>query len=543
MKKRFLNRDRILYFVVMILSVLFLYVGNRIAVQDNSYFQSSRADTYYRAEVIAVGEPQQIENTYDGWSESYIEQDITIRLREGALRGEEVTVHQQLQTPKEGYKTFPYEVGDQVFAGFNFDSQMNADWFIADHLREMPMLFLVLAFFALLIGFGRFKGFNTVVSLVLTCAAVFFVMIPAIIKGYNIYLVTFITAVFTIVMTLCIVIGVHPKSIAAAVGCTCGVGFAGLLTIAMQDALFITGLIDEDSSFVMYINADTVIDLRGVIFAAIVIGALGATMDVAMSIASSLDEILYHKPDIRDWELMRSGLNIGRDIMGTMANTLVLAYVGSSLHMILLLLAYNNDIGSIINRETIAVELLQSVAGSIGILLTVPSTAVVPEPCPAPEGRGGCRRGSRAPAAAGTGTGGMCGSRAGCSGGAGRGYSRAGSAPDGGRTVAGIPKEGKITGQPGKTGSFPMGRRCFAKKAILFLYGQWYNSCKGSYYTCFMAGRSAGAACSRPIGQLYHFASLHGIMASERLPNDPASAWDRRGRQCRTRGFRSRGTE
>lgn len=74
------------------------------------------------------------------------------------------------------------------------------------------------------------------VSLVLTCAAVFFVMIPAIIKGYNIYLVTFITAVFTIVMTLCIVIGVHPKSIAAAVGCTCGVGFAGLLTIAMQDA-------------------------------------------------------------------------------------------------------------------------------------------------------------------------------------------------------------------------------------------------------------------------------------------------------------------
>lgn len=239
------------------------------------------------------------------------------------------------------------------------------------------MLLLVAAFFALLIGFGRFKGFNTVVSLVLTCAAVFFVMIPAIIKGYNIYLVTFITAVFTIVMTLCIVIGVHPKSIAAAVGCTCGVGFAGLLTIAMQDLLFITGLVDEDSSFVMYINADTVIDLRGVIFAAIVIGALGATMDVAMSIASSLEEILYHKPEIGDMELMYSGLNIGRDIMGTMANTLVLAYVGSSLHMILLLLAYNNDVGSIINRETIAVELLQSVAGSIGILLTVPSTAAV----------------------------------------------------------------------------------------------------------------------------------------------------------------------
>lgn len=82
-----------------------------------------------------------------------------------------------------------------------------------------------------------------------------------------------------------------------------------------------------------------------------------------------------------------------------------------------------------------------------------------------------------------------------------------------------------------------MGRRCFAKKAILFLYGQWYNSCKGSYYTMFY-GRTI---C--PIGQLYHFASLHGIMASERLLNDPASAWDRCRRQCRTRGFRSRETE
>lgn len=127
----------------------------------------------------------------------------------------------------------------------------------------------------------------------------------------------------------------------------------------------------------MYINGDTVINLRGVIFAAIVIGALGATMDVAMSIASSLDEILFHKPDISDLDLMRSGLNIGRDIMGTMANTLVLAYVGSSLHLILLLMAYNNDIGAIVNRESIAVELLQSVAGSIGILFTVPATAAV----------------------------------------------------------------------------------------------------------------------------------------------------------------------
>ena len=354
--KRFLTRDRLFYLAVLAVSVLFLIVGNRIAVSGNAYFQSgSRADTYYRSEVIAVTEPERVEAAYDGWTDVHYEQDVTLRIDEGAVRGEVVTVHQQFAEPNDGYKVFFYEVGDRVFAGFNFDSEMEPEWFIADHLREGPMLALVIAFFALIIVFGRFKGFNTVVSLVFTCAAVFFIMIPAIIKGENIYLVTFITATYTIVMTLAIVAGVHPKSVAAAVGCICGVGFAGLLTLAMQDVMYISGLIDEDSSFVMYINADAVIDLRGVIFAAIVIGALGATMDVAMSIASSLDELLYHRPDLSDFELMRSGLNIGRDIIGTMANTLVLAYVGSSLHTILLLLAYNNDLGSIINRENIAV--------------------------------------------------------------------------------------------------------------------------------------------------------------------------------------------
>ena len=148
-------------------------------------------------------------------------------------------------------------------------------------------------------------------------------------------------------------------------------------------------------------------------------------------------------------ELMCSGLNIGRDIMGTMANTLVLAYVGSSLHMILLLLAYNNDVGSIINRETIAVELLQSVAGSIGILLTVPSTAAVtvlarrwlPEPCPAPAGGRSHRRRSPAPASAGTGS-------------AGAGPARARTVHDGGGTVERIPEAGKIMAEcPEKTGS------------------------------------------------------------------------------------------
>lgn len=372
------RRRRLSYCGVLLLSLLFLWWGNYLTTKDNHFFAGqNRAETYYRAKVVAVSEPEHRLEEYEGWREEYDRVTLQVLLEEGAMEGDVVPLVTKLEVSSGGYKVFPYEVGDRLFVSFNFDGAGEVVWYAADHLREGPIIGLVGVFLLLLVWFGRMKGVNTVLSLVLTCGAIFLVLIPGIIKGYNIYLLTFLTTCYIIVMTLGIVIGVESKSMAAAAGCICGVGLAGLLTVVMQDVLKITGILDEDSSFVMYINPESPIDLRGVIFAAIVIGALGATMDVAMSIASSLDELLFHKPDLTNRELVASGLNIGRDIMGTMANTLVLAYVGSSLHVILLLLAYNQSVGNIINRERIAVEVLQSVAGSIGILFTVPATTFV----------------------------------------------------------------------------------------------------------------------------------------------------------------------
>ena len=412
----------------------------------------------------------------------YYEHVITFQadILSGDGKGQSVKALQKIDNLT-GNGMRPVSVGDKIFL-FQTNPEENIEWEAGDFYRSDSILILAAVFLLGLLVFGRSKGLKTILSLVFTCLAIFVVFVPAILAGYNAYFVSIITCLFTIAMTLALVSGPSRKSLSAALGCAGGVMVAGILSFFMDHVMKLTGYLNDETMYVSLLNESSPIDLRAIIFAAIIIGAMGATMDVAMDITSSLFEIHRKIPDISFWHLVQSGFNIGRDIMGTMANTLVLAYVGSSLHMILLLLAYNNDIGSIINRETIAVELLQSVAGSIGILLTVPSTAAVtvlarrwflshaqrqreeeaaaeaaePQPLPEPE---------QEPE-----TGGMCGSRSGCSGGAGRGHSRAGSAPDGGRTVAGIPKEGKITGQPGKTGSFPMGRRCFAKKAILFLY-------------------------------------------------------------------------
>ena len=152
---------------------------------------------------------------------------------------------------------------------------------------------------------------------------------------------------------------------------------AGILSVIMDHLMKLTGYLDEETLYVSLLNETNPIDLKAIIFAAIVIGAMGATMDVAMDITSALFEIKQKVPDISFWHLVQSGFTIGRDIMGTMANTLILAYIGSSLTTVLLYVSYQASLTQMLNRELIIVELLQSLCGSIGILCTIPITAFI----------------------------------------------------------------------------------------------------------------------------------------------------------------------
>ncbi|MCI8623538.1 MAG: YibE/F family protein [Provencibacterium sp.] len=371
------SRKTLTYLGLMVFSVLFLWIGNRLATRNNPYFAGATlSEDYYLAEVTEVSEVRTVLESLGGYQNTIQTVDLKIRLLSGFLKGEIQSVNGQRIEANSPARFYPYQPGDRVYATFNFDSNDQPFWYIADHARGGPLLFLAGAFLLLLILFGRRQGVNTVITLLFTMAAIFFVLIPAVLNGANIYLLTLAVSAFIIVMTLGIVIGPHIKSAAAAAGCAGGVGVAGALTVVMQNVMKISGLVDEESSFVLFINPDHPIDLKGVIFGAIAIGALGAVMDVAMSIASSLDELVRYTPALSPAELVRSGMRIGRDIMGTMANTLVLAYVGSSLNVILLLFSYNRSLSSILNREMVAVEVLQSVAGSLGILCAVPATAL-----------------------------------------------------------------------------------------------------------------------------------------------------------------------
>jgi len=152
---------------------------------------------------------------------------------------------------------------------------------------------------------------------------------------------------------------------------------AGGIAFFVGSLASLTGLGDEEAQMLMYIPQQVNFDFKGILFAGIIIGALGAVMDVGMSIASSMREVEAAKPEITTKDLIRSGMNVGRDIMGTMSNTLILAYTGGSLQLMLLFMAHDFSLTEVINWDMIASEVVRALAGSIGLIFTIPLTAMV----------------------------------------------------------------------------------------------------------------------------------------------------------------------
>lgn len=354
---------------------MFIVLGNRLATEGLSLFEGASMEKPVKARVVNVTGRTGDSFSLDGSTTvDNIYVDFTAEITTGWQKGQRVPARQTIDgfTPV-GSKEV--EAGDKVLIFSSDPSSPDSLWLFWEYNRLDILLVFGAIFMILVLLFGRTKGVNTIISLGFTCLAVFAVFVPSILTGRNIYISSITVCLFTIVMTLLLVSGLDAKSVTAGIGCLGGILVSGALTLLMDFFLQLTGLVNEESVFLLYLDTPKPIDLKSIIFGAILIGALGAIMDVAMSIASSLWEVglIMERPTFS--ALMRSGVQIGRDIIGTMANTLVLAYIGSSLSMVLLLVAYNSSLLGLLNKELIVVEILQTLVGSMGILFTVPLTS------------------------------------------------------------------------------------------------------------------------------------------------------------------------
>lgn len=301
-------------------------------------------------------------------------QVVRVKVLTGKYKDEVFLIENNLS----GNKAFDIYVqkGDRVILFIEEGPDGAPAVYVADHVRD-TYLYIILAIFAILIiVVGRAKGIKSLITLTITSVMVLGVMLPLFEEGYNPIWVTILCAFVITITTFLIIGGFNFKSVSAIIGTLGGVLLAGTIAYFVGKTAKLTGLSSEEATLLVFNSKNIDFNFQGLLFAGIIIGALGAVMDVAMSIASSMYEIREVDPSISPRELMKSGMNIGRDIMGTMSNTLILAYAGSSLPLILLFMVNNASFVKVLNLDLIATEVIRSFVGSIGLIATIPITSL-----------------------------------------------------------------------------------------------------------------------------------------------------------------------
>ena len=244
---------------------------------------------------------------------------------------------------------------------------------IEDIKRAGTLVWLSLIFCGLLIYVGRRKGLCSLISIILTVFLITNCLSPMVIFGINPVIATFIICFLSTSATMYLVGGFNAKSTAAAAGALLSLVFAGILSSITMFTAHLTGFSGENTTFLF--SAHPELDFVGLTISMMVLATLGAVMDVAMSISSTINEIHLTDSSKTVKELFISGMNVGRDIIGTMANTLILVYLGGSLPLVLL--AGNIDLMKFINLNQVVTEIASALIGSIAIVICVPFTAFV----------------------------------------------------------------------------------------------------------------------------------------------------------------------
>lgn len=237
--------------------------------------------------------------------------------------------------------------------------------------RTGMVVLLVVLFAAILLLVGGRKGAAALYALVFTFACVLCVYVPLLYSGVNGILAAIVTAVLILTASIYIINGWSVKTVCAIIGTTVGVTISGVLAMIVGDLATLSGFHMEDVEAMMGMHRE--LDIKNLLYAGVLISSLGAVMDVSVSIVAAMQEIREKAPRLKSSELFASGMRVGHDMMGTMSNTLILAYAGSATTV--LLYTYGMPYLKIMSYNSIMIEILCGLCGTIGVILTVPLQA------------------------------------------------------------------------------------------------------------------------------------------------------------------------
>lgn len=332
----------------------------------------SRGIEYYEAKVIDVIDEDLGPDNYTGEFTVGL-QNVAVEITEGPYLGEQHTFKNYISRL---YNTI-VKPGTQVIVGAYLDDGDIQDLTIYTYKRSHVISILALLFFVLVAWIGKFKGLKSIVSLIFTGTCVIFLMLPLMLGGMNPVLAATLIVFLSTFVTLVLVSGFNKKTLCAIIGTLSGVLIAMLIAYVFGEWAHLSGGTMQDTEPLLYVSETSKLQIKGLMLAAILVASLGAVMDVAMSISSSMFELMSVNERLTFKELIKSGMNVGTDMIGTMTNTLILALAGGSLTTFILIYTAAISEKQLINLDILGAELIQGLAGSIGIVVTVPITVLI----------------------------------------------------------------------------------------------------------------------------------------------------------------------
>lgn len=328
----------------------------------------SAGASYETGEVVAVLEEGM--TTVGPVTQPY--QRLLVRVTSGERAGVEVEVSvgvRDLNTS--GVR---YAPRDRVYLSRTVGPNGQEVFVIIDRERTTPLLVLGFLFVVAILVLGRWKGLRALVSLAATFTILIWVMVPRILAGENPVVTALVASSGIFVVTMLVTHGIGTLTLAAIAGTSVSLLLTGLLAALFVRAAALTGLSSEEAAFLQVMIGGQSINPQGLLLAGMIIGALGVLDDITVSQSSLVFELRRANPALSGWELFAGGVRVGRDHIAATVNTLVLAYAGAALPLLLLFTQLDQPFAHVVNREVIAEEIVRTLVGSLGLISAVPLT-------------------------------------------------------------------------------------------------------------------------------------------------------------------------
>ena len=301
------------------------------------------------------------------------EQICKVEILKGSFKGQVFEATNVLSGSLEKDKIF--NPGDKALATLDYeDNEIKVITLVA-HYRINYELALVIIFILFLIMFAGFVGLKAIFSFIFTILAIWKIMIPLFLKGFNPIVVGLVISVILTTAIIGLVFGIDKKSLASISGALLGLLITCLMSIFFVAKFKIHGAVIPYSESLLYAGFAH-ISLTDIFIASIFIASSGAVMDLAVDITSAVSEVVEKKPDITKLEAIKSGMSVGRNVMGTMTTTLLLAYSGGYIGLIMVFMAQGTPLINIFNLTYVSSEILHTIIGSFGLVTVAPFTAI-----------------------------------------------------------------------------------------------------------------------------------------------------------------------